>query len=72
MSDDLEPLKNTHHSLATPQFLETLFEIASHQIHKITMFKRKKIEYISALQSSSTKAYKNLVLFHTQVMIQSS
>jgi len=41
-SVDLEPLKNTKHSLETPQFSKTLSETSLHRLHRITLFKRRK------------------------------
>ena len=42
-NDDLEPLKNTHYSLATPQFLETLSETTLHKITQNYRVQKKKI-----------------------------
>ena len=49
-----------HHSFQKP-----FSEIALHQVHIITVLKRKEIEYAWALQSRRTKVYKDPVLFHT-------
>jgi len=47
---DLEPLKNTQHLLATPQFHKSFLKLTYTQLQ----YSKKKIEYTWALQSSRT------------------
>jgi len=61
----LNPLKNTQHSLATPQFSKTLSETALHKNTKIQYSKKKGIEYTWVLQSLRFRSTKPNLIPHT-------